>query len=213
MCAQRRKTEVIVVIALLLTSEPDRLASSSAARHQPADMPEPDRDRMDFRYGLSPGLVLITPSPPHSRDTRGCHHIHHREKHQREKRMPDMVVGRTPLVGALALHGVSGPETGSHLGSTLKPGRAVLTRGVFRRSGSVACIRADASPTEVLAASHVGTGIAARQTRSSGERLMSAVWQTLSKTPGSPRRSRGCTPPPRTRCRYCKKGVPISTGR
>jgi hypothetical protein len=40
---------------------------------------------------------------------------------------------------------------GSHLGSTLNPGRAVLTRGVFRRSGSVACIRADASPSEVLA--------------------------------------------------------------
>ena len=33
----------------------------------------------------------------------------------------------------------------------LGPGRAVLTRGVSRRSGSVACIRADASPTEVLA--------------------------------------------------------------
>ena len=39
---------------------------------------------------------------------------------------------------------------GSHLGSTLRPGRAVLTRGVSRRSGSVAYIRADASPTEVL---------------------------------------------------------------
>src|ERR1700753_2208967 len=33
----------------------------------------------------------------------------------------------------------------------LCPGRAVLTRGVSRRSGSVACVRADASPTEVLA--------------------------------------------------------------
>src|ERR1700740_1161905 len=33
----------------------------------------------------------------------------------------------------------------------LGPGRAVLTRGVSRRSGSVACIPADASPTEVLA--------------------------------------------------------------
>src|ERR1700727_2478000 len=41
-------------------------------------------------------------------------------------------------------------HSGSHLGSTLKPGRAVLTRGVFRRSGSVACIRVDASPNEVL---------------------------------------------------------------
>jgi hypothetical protein len=41
--------------------------------------------------------------------------------------------------------------SGSHLGSTLSPGGAVLTRGVSRRSGSVAYIRADASPTEVLA--------------------------------------------------------------
>lgn len=41
-------------------------------------------------------------------------------------------------------------RAGSHLGSTLKPGGAVLTRGVFRRSGSVACIRVDASPNEVL---------------------------------------------------------------
>jgi hypothetical protein len=58
---------------------------------------------------------------------------------------------RTPLVGASALHGVSGISSGSHLGSTLSPGGAVLTRGVFRRSGSVAYIHADASPTEVLA--------------------------------------------------------------
>src|SRR6202167_987474 len=56
----------------------------------------------------------------------------------------------TSLAGALALHGVSG-DSGSHLGSTLKPGGAVLTLGVFRRSRSVACIRADASPSEVLA--------------------------------------------------------------
>src|ERR1700760_1948385 len=41
-------------------------------------------------------------------------------------------------------------RTGSHLGSTLKPGRAVLTLGVSRRSRSVACIRVDASPNEVL---------------------------------------------------------------
>src|ERR1700722_19885547 len=57
---------------------------------------------------------------------------------------------RTPLDRALALHGVSG-DSGSHLGSTLKPGEAVLTLGVFRRSRSVACIHADASPSEVLA--------------------------------------------------------------
>src|SRR5271166_3375378 len=42
-------------------------------------------------------------------------------------------------------------QAGSHLGSTLNPGGAVLTLGVFRRSRSVACIHADASPSEVLA--------------------------------------------------------------
>jgi hypothetical protein len=45
--------------------------------------------------------------------------------------------------------------SGSHLGSTLKPGGAVLTLGVFRRSRSVACIHADASPSEVLASAIV----------------------------------------------------------
>ena len=60
----------------------------------------------------------------------------------------------TPLAGALALHGVSG-DSGSHLGSTLKPGGAVLTLGVFRRSRSVAYIPADASPSEVLASAIV----------------------------------------------------------
>ncbi|BBX24231.1 hypothetical protein MTER_36420 [Mycolicibacter terrae] len=57
---------------------------------------------------------------------------------------------------------------GSHLGSTLKPGGAVLTRGVFRRSGSVACIRADASPNEVLACSIVHDGQAAVNSALSG---------------------------------------------
>jgi hypothetical protein len=69
---------------------------------------------------------------------------------RRAKHCPTKRSGSTPLVRALALHGVSG-DSGSHLGSTLKPGGAVLTLGVFRRSRSVACIRADASPSEVLA--------------------------------------------------------------
>src|SRR6202008_3902356 len=58
---------------------------------------------------------------------------------------------RTPLVGACALPGVSGTFREATWAQPLGPGRAVLTRGVSRRSGSVACIRADASPTEVLA--------------------------------------------------------------
>jgi hypothetical protein len=44
------------------------------------------------------------------------------------------------------------------------PGRAVLTRGVSRRSGSVAYVRADASPTEVLARSSLHPQPAVRQT-------------------------------------------------
>ena len=55
------------------------------------------------------------------------------------------------------------PVSGSHLGSTLKPGRAVLTRGVFRRSGSVACFRAEAWPREVLASTIVDAETRCRQ--------------------------------------------------
>ncbi len=69
-----------------------------------------------------------------------------------EVRMPGQRPAyRTPLVGASALHGVSGTSPEATWAQPLGPGRAVLTRGVSRRSGSVACIRADASPTEVLA--------------------------------------------------------------
>lgn len=65
----------------------------------------------------------------------------------------------TPLVRASAPHGVSGSiSAGSHLGSTLNPGGAVLTLGVSRRSRSVAYIRADASPSEVLAKVIVALG-------------------------------------------------------
>ena len=67
---------------------------------------------------------------------------------RREEHRPTEPSDSTPLVRALALHGVS-EDSGSHLGSTLKPGGAVLTLGVFRRSRSVAYIRADASPSEV----------------------------------------------------------------
>src|ERR1700683_1969501 len=111
---------------------------------QAAGRPLPDRDEMDFQYGCGLTLGLISPSPPHGQDTRGCHHSARMQGVGASRR-------RTPIVGASALHGVSGVTPGSHLGSTLRSGRAVLTRGVSRRSGSVACIRADASPTEVLA--------------------------------------------------------------
>jgi len=70
---------------------------------------------------------------------------------------------RTPLVRALAPHDVI-RYSGSHLGSTLKPGGAVLTRGVFRRSGSVAYIRVDASPNEVPVRPMMHDGYALGQT-------------------------------------------------
>jgi hypothetical protein len=80
--------------------------------------------------------------PPHLLLRRCTHAVGERSIARRERSEG------TPLDRALALHGVSG-DSGSHLGSTLKPGGAVLTLGVFRRSRSVACIRADASPSEV----------------------------------------------------------------
>src|ERR1700758_5521698 len=41
---------------------------------QAAETPLPDRDEMDFQYGCGLSLGLISPSPPHGQDTRGCHH-------------------------------------------------------------------------------------------------------------------------------------------
>ena len=81
-----------------------------------------------------------------SRHVRLCRTIHTQAGAQEN---PKNSGNRTPLVRVSALHGVSG-DSGSHLGSTLKPGGAVLTLGVSRRSGSVAYIRVDASPNEVL---------------------------------------------------------------
>ena len=102
-------------------------------------MPEPDRDKTDFGWGLSPGL--ISPSPPHGHDTRGCHHISpERERSECRRRADD----RTPLVGASALHGVSGTSSGSHLGSTLGSGKSCPDPGrlsTFGVSGLCPCRR------------------------------------------------------------------------
>src|ERR1700761_734502 len=97
-------------------------------------------------------MSLISPPPPHGQDTRGGHHISAagtpvRKRHNARRKS----AGPPPLVGASALHGVSEQKPEATWAQPLGPGRAVLTRGVSRRSGSVACIRADASPTEVLA--------------------------------------------------------------
>src|ERR1700761_8413153 len=99
-------------------------------------------------------MSLISPPPPHGQDTRGGHHISAagtpvRKRHNARRKS----AGPPPLVGASALHGVSGTSPEATWAQPLGPGRAVLTRGVSRRSGSVAYIRADASPTEVLARS------------------------------------------------------------
>jgi hypothetical protein len=111
----------------------------------------PDRDETvpGYRSGLE--LELMRPSPPRSRSTCGKPHIHTQAGIPNPKTLgkpaPHSSEFRhyTPYPGP---HKIC--KTGSHLGSTLKPGGAVLTLGVSRRSGSVACIRVDASPTEVL---------------------------------------------------------------
>jgi hypothetical protein len=64
---------------------------------------------------------------------------------------PTTTGGATPPRQSFSTARRTRRKVGSHLGSTLRPGRAVLTGGVSRRSGSVAYVRADASPSEVLA--------------------------------------------------------------
>jgi hypothetical protein len=57
---------------------------------------------------------------------------------------PTKTVGHTPLVGALALHGVSGLSPGSHLGSTLGSGKSCPDPGrlsTFGVSGLCPCRR------------------------------------------------------------------------
>ena len=116
----------------------------------------------------------------------------------------------------------------------LGPGRAVLTRGVSRRSGSVACIHADASPTEVLAcpsctATHCASNWFTQPLRRflltngfSGtihrrpicrRGLPSKPWPILCRRRRSRRCSTGCTRKRKIRCRGCAKGMVISTGR
>jgi hypothetical protein len=113
-------------------------ASGVTLWRMPIQLAESLRSRIGTkRSSISDVCVPAPPPPPvHPRGGR------------REEHCPTRRPEGTPLAGALALHGVSG-DSGSHLGSTLKPGGAVLTLGVFRRSRSVACIRADASPSEV----------------------------------------------------------------
>jgi hypothetical protein len=104
---------------------------------------DPNEMVIDLGYGLSPELIS-----PHLLAARA--HGGAKTSHSGMRRPGRSTSRGTPLVRALAPHGVS-DKVGSHLGSTLNPGRAVLTLGVSRRSRSVAYVRADASPSEVLA--------------------------------------------------------------
>src|SRR5689334_10769737 len=111
---------------------------------------KPDRDETPgSRSGLE--LELMRPSPPRGRSACGYTAQFTRKQEYRTRTMSG---SRTPLVEFR--HYTPYPDrhpkckSGSHLGSTLKPGGAVLTLGVSRRSGSVAYIRVDASPNEVL---------------------------------------------------------------
>jgi hypothetical protein len=112
-----------------------------------------------FRIGTIAGTHLaLTSSRP--RHTRASPQSPVRKRHKRSTVNRQAHPSRRSFGTARRIRNVSG----SHLGSTLEPGRAVLTRGVSRRSGSVACIRADASPTEVLANPMLTLGPTARQT-------------------------------------------------
>jgi hypothetical protein len=160
------------------------------------DRADGDGTEVKYRLGLSP--ELICPSPPLGRGHACAYQFHRMLGGSSDGPSED----RTPLVKALALHGVSWPEkqAGSHLGSTLKPGGAVLTRGVFRRSGSVAYVRADASPNEVLAGSIVPedggrvNSIATRACRPGADaRLVDSAAMPAALRPGWIPREYACT--------------------
>ena len=117
----------------------------------------PDSD-MDYRWD---SLRLTSSRPGHTGVPTRC---------TRDVANPAHSPVTAPLSTEL-WHCTAYPENlGSHLGSTLKPGGAVLTLGVFRHLRSVACIRADASPSEVLAPAIVppastGVNSSCRRTR------------------------------------------------
>ena len=107
---------------------------------------DPSRGKFGLGYGLSP-KVIVDPHLLTAGTRAGAWSQHTRTDCRSRKRLgrhPSRqsfgTARRIPHVGA-----------GSHLGSSLSPRRAVLTGGVSRRSGSVACVRTDASPNEVLA--------------------------------------------------------------
>ena len=132
-------------------------------------VPGPGRNEMivDLEYGLSSELISL--SPPHGQGMRGCQHSAHGMRARRTSQ------DRHPSRQSFDTTRRIRSKTGSHLGSTLNPGGAVLTLGVFRRSRSVAYIRVDASPSEV----HTNESHGSTRSRSASSRL-----------PAGPRHSR-----------------------
>jgi hypothetical protein len=126
---------------------------------------QPCRDRAGTTLNLDTDEVYrrysLCSSPPRSLDARGRRVATHTGEDERTER-PHRHPSRQSFGTARRVRDRK-PCRGSHLGSTLNPGRAVLTRGVFRRSGSVACIRADASPSEVLAPAIIDDQTGCRQ--------------------------------------------------
>jgi hypothetical protein len=128
-----RKRLAISQLALWRPSEERRAGERIGTKHDPVLDP-------DYHWNSCVPHLL------NGHDARGLPARSARNKgDQKPGNTPEV---RTPLVRASTPRDVI-RYSGSHFGSTLKPGGAVLTRGVFRRSGSVACIRVDASPNEV----------------------------------------------------------------
>src|ERR1700722_12663603 len=101
-------------------------------------MPEPVRDRMEFGYG--PSLGLISPSPPHGQDTRGCQHFHLNEKGTNEGDESPSHPSRRSFGTARRIWNI----TRSHLGSTLGSGKSCPDPGrlsTFGVSGLYPCRR------------------------------------------------------------------------
>ena len=86
-----------------------------------------------------------------------------RQRTRKERTGPPAPTGRsryTPTRQSFGTPRRDPPSGGSHLGSPLRSGRSVLIRSVSRRVGSVACVRADASPNEVPDINKNGVSIA-----------------------------------------------------
>ena len=103
-------------------------------------------ERNGHRSRIRTVIRIHFASPPRGQGTQGCQHVCTRDEAEPAHCRP-----RHPSRQSFGTARRIRKNVRSHLGSTLNPGGAVLTLGVFRRSRSVAYIPADASPSEVLA--------------------------------------------------------------